>query len=459
MNLAKSQTRSLPYFPDSSKLFAPVAGKPWAVFLDSGYPYIHQGRFDIIAADPVTTLVTKGELTEITQGNEKTVSREDPFELLKKHLQHTIAIEEDLPFNGGAIGYFSYDLARRIEKLPVIATDGEHIPEMAVGIYSWAVIVDHHKQQTHLVGNNLSETEWQQLNRQFSHLPSNSSAESSFLISEDPVSNMDPGQYAAAFKKIKYYLTEGDCYQVNLAQRFVCPCQGDPWTVYQHLRRANPAPFSSYLNLPGVQVLSSSPERFLKIVDGEVETKPIKGTRPRKNSQQLDVLQMGTLFESRKDRAENVMIVDLLRNDISKCCKPGSVKVPRLFDIETYATVHHLVSTVKGELKDNLHAVDLLKSCFPGGSITGAPKIRAMEIIEELEPHRRGVYCGSIGYIGFDGNMDTNIAIRTMVHSDNTIRLWAGGGIVNDSVLEEEYQESFDKARALLTVLSEFKDR
>ncbi len=168
---------------------------------------------------------------------------------------------------------------------------------------------------------------------------------------------------------------------------------------------------------------------------------------------------MGTLFESRKDRAENVMIVDLLRNDISKCCKPGSVKVPRLFDIETYATVHHLVSTVKGELKDNLHAVDLLKSCFPGGSITGAPKIRAMEIIEELEPHRRGVYCGSIGYIGFDGNMDTNIAIRTMVHSDNTIRLWAGGGIVNDSVLEEEYQESFDKARALLTVLSEFKDR
>jgi para-aminobenzoate synthetase component 1 len=207
------------------------------------------------------------------------------------------------------------------------------------------------------------------------------------------------------------------------------------------------------LNLPEVQILSSSPERFLKLHHGIVETKPIKGTRPRKADEVENHQQIQDLMNSNKDRAENVMIVDLLRNDISKSCEAGSVRVPKLFDIETYTTVHHLVSTVTGRLAKNQHAVNLLRSCFPGGSITGAPKIRAMEIIEELEPHRRGVYCGSIGYIGFDGNMDTNIAIRTLVHSNNTIRFWAGGGIVNDSVMLEEYQESFDKAAAMLQLL------
>ncbi|MFZ2405614.1 MAG: aminodeoxychorismate synthase component I, partial [Methylobacter sp.] len=262
-----------------------------------------------------------------------------------------------------------------------------------------------------------------------------------------------------AFDRIKHYLKEGDCYQVNLAQRFVAACEGDPWTAYQTLRKLNAAPFSCYLNLPEVQVLSSSPERFLKLTDGVVETKPIKGTRPRKPDYAEDQQQIKNLQASNKDRAENLMIVDLLRNDISKTCKSGSVKVPKLFDVESYATVHHLVSTVTGILAENQHALDLLKSCFPGGSITGAPKIRAMEIIEELEPNRRGVYCGAIGYIGFNGNMDTNIAIRTLVHSQNTIRFWAGGGIVNDSVVEEEYQESFDKAAAMLDLLRQFTAR
>jgi para-aminobenzoate synthetase component 1 len=252
------------------------------------------------------------------------------------------------------------------------------------------------------------------------------------------------------------YLKEGDCYQVNLAQRFVANCQGDPWTAYQTLRVLNAAPFSGYLNLPEVQILSSSPERFLKLTDGIVESKPIKGTRPRKQNDAEDQQQIQQLINSTKDRAENLMIVDLLRNDISKTCKKGSVKVPEIFAIESYATVHHLVSTVTGVLADNQSALDLLKSCFPGGSITGAPKIRAMEIIEELEPNRRGIYCGTIGYMGFNGNMDSNIAIRTLVHSNNTIRFWAGGGIVNDSVVEEEYQETFDKAAAILDLLQQF---
>jgi len=243
---------------------------------------------------------------------------------------------------------------------------------------------------------------------------------------------------------------------VNLAQRFVSACSGNPWTAYKALREMNSAPFSAYLNLPDLQILSSSPERFLKVIDNVVETKPIKGTRPRLEHEAEDQHQMVVLSESKKDRAENVMIVDLLRNDISKNCKKGSVKVPKLFDVESFATVHHLVSTVKGVLADGQHALDLLRNCFPGGSITGAPKIRSMEIIEELEPNTRGIYCGSIGYIGFNGNMDTNIAIRTLVHSNQTIRFWAGGGIVNDSVMEDEYQESFDKAAALLGLLKQF---
>ncbi len=451
----KQLKHPLPYLGDSAQLFAPLADKPWAIFLDSGFPYSTQGRFDIIASDPVCTLVTKGEQTEITSGQTHSFSSKDPFELVKQQLGAVSPSIDHLPFNGGALGYFSYDLARRLEKLPEIAMDDEHIPEMAVGIYAWAVIVDHRLQETWLVGNENAADVWETLIDQFSLLPATPELVE-FKVIDEPKSNMDEHYYASAFAKIKHYLKEGDTYQVNLAQRFVSPCQGDPWRAYLHLRQINSAPYSAYLNLPEVQILSSSPERFLKITDGQVETKPIKGTRPRKLTGEQDLKQITALAASQKDRAENVMIVDLLRNDISKNCKKGSVNVPKLFDVESYATVHHLVSTVTGVLEKGQHALDLLRSCFPGGSITGAPKIRSMEIIEELEPNRRGVYCGSIGYIGFDGNMDSNIAIRTLVHSAGTIRFWAGGGIVNDSVLEEEYQESFDKAAALLKVLKYF---
>jgi len=450
---------SLPYFADSAELFAVCADKAWAVFLDSGFPHSNQGRYDIIAAEPVCTLVTHGEITEITCNGATTKSVENPFALVKQQLAQfpDFKLDDDLPFNGGAIGYFSYDLVRRLEALPTIAEDAEHIAEMAVGIYQWAVIVDHHQRKSYLAGY-CDRQKWQDLIDQFSHKPTKQD-EHPFKVTGVVKSNMDKDAYVRAFNRIKHYLKEGDCYQVNLAQRFVAACEGDPWTAYQTLRKLNAAPFSCYLNLPEVQVLSSSPERFLKLTNGVVETKPIKGTRPRKPDYAEDQQQIKDLEASNKDRAENLMIVDLLRNDISKTCKKGSVKVPKLFDVESYATVHHLVSTVTGLLADNQHALDLLKSCFPGGSITGAPKIRAMEIIEELEPNRRGVYCGAIGYIGFSGNMDTNIAIRTLVHSENTIRFWAGGGIVNDSVAEDEYQESFDKAAAMLDLLQKFAAR
>ncbi len=453
---SKRQIIELPYFSDSSALFTAIADQPWAVFLDSGYPHSQQGQFDILAAQPMTTFVTRGEITEINKNGVFSQSLDNPFDLVKQELQqHPYSAFAGLPFNGGAIGYFAYDLARRLEKLPEIAADAEQIPEMAVGIYSWALVVDHINQRSHLVGQAQAEVEWQSLIKTFSVVPKQKLTKP-FRVLGMVKPGMDKSAYALAFERIKHYLKEGDCYQVNLTQRFAAACEGPPWTAYQVLRSKNPAPFSAFLNFPDVQVLSSSPERFLELVNGRVETKPIKGTRPRRAYPSEDWQQLDQLRYSNKDRAENVMIVDLLRNDLSKTCKLGSVKVPNLFAIESYATVHHLVSTVTGILSAGRHALDLLQSCFPGGSITGAPKIRAMEIIEELEPNRRGIYCGSIGYIGFDGNMDTNIVIRTLVHSGGTIRFWAGGGIVKDSVLDEEYQECFDKASALLKLLKKF---
>lgn len=456
MSLPSQIISPLPYFADSATLFSSIANRSWSVFLDSGFPYCKQGRYDIIASDPVCTLVTHENTTKITRDGVSIISEDDPFDLVKRQLVPLTERFADLPFNGGAIGYFSYDLARRLERLSVIAEDAEKIAEMAVGIYNWAVIVDHHQRKSYLVGRQCNAQQWRSLIERFSTLPEKKD-NTDFEVVGEIRSNMDKVSYSRAFERIKYYLKEGDCYQVNLSQRFVAACQGDSWTAYRRLRELNAAPFSCYLNLPEVQILSSSPERFLKLTDGYVETKPIKGTRPRKQDKTEDLTQIKILENSQKDRAENVMIVDLLRNDISKSCKLGSVKVPKIFAVETYATVHHLVSTITGELADNQHALDLLRNCFPGGSITGAPKIRAMEVIEELEPNRRGVYCGSIGYIGFDGNMDSNIAIRTLVHSGGTIRFWAGGGIVNDSVVEEEYQECFDKAAALLSLLQQMK--
>ncbi len=446
------------YSADSVAVFNHLAQQQWSIFLDSGFPESQQGRFDIFAADPFLRLITKGNQTRIETRSDIDISNDDPFTILGNLLSRYPSFKTPLPFTGGAIGYFSYDLGRRLERISQIAEDDIDMPDMAVGFYDWVIVVDHQQQQCFAIHNGFDKASEASLSKLREHLQQVSeTGEGDFNVLSEPVSNLDYDAYAKAYQRIKHYIVEGDCYQVNLAQRFKAEVEGDSWAAYRRLRDLNPAPYAAYMRLPEGSVLCSSPERFLKVDAGKVETKPIKGTRARSTNPEEDLRLQNELQQSKKDQAENVMIVDLLRNDISKSCKNGSVKVPALFEIESFATVHHLVSTVTGELDENKSASDLLRASFPGGSIIGAPKLRAMEIIEELEPHRRSVYCGAIGYIGFDGNMDTNISIRTLVINRGNMYCWAGGGIVKDSDEQDEYQESLDKAAAMLRLYDSFR--
>lgn len=459
---------SLTYHHDSSLLFERFAHKPWAMLLDSGQmldantgkPGSQYGRYDIIVAEPFITLVTHGEATTITQNETSIVSTQDPFLLLKNLLKQYQTPKTALPFAGGALGYFAYDLARRLEKLPSSAIAAVDLPEMMIGIYDWAVVVDHREKTTALVSHGFNaETRknWAGLVAKFT-APCSPVA-SFFEVTSAIKSNLSEPQYHKAFAKIKAYIEAGDCYQVNLAQRFSAEVAGDSWQAYKKLREISPAPFMAFMQLPlnktqQFQVLSNSPERFIQITGDHVETRPIKGTRPRFKDAEQDSNSAKELLTSLKDKAENVMIVDLLRNDLSKCCK--QVRVTKLFQLQSFANVHHLVSIVVGKLMLSNTAVDVLRACFPGGSITGAPKLRAMQIIDELEPHRRGLYCGAIGYIGFDGDMDTNIAIRTAVCSKNELSFYAGGGIVADSDDSKEFAETLHKAFSFTTIIKYF---
>lgn len=446
----------LDYRPDSTQIFQNLLDLPYCVFLDSGNGTPFAGRYDILAAGPYLTLTTRGDETEIRSRERIEVSRDDPLELVKAHLGPIDRGPADLPFTGGAIGYLSYDLGRRFEDFDVAAIRDIDMPEMVIGLYDWAVIVDHLLQRSVLVsrGRDPQTSEnWAEIQERVNDR--SPKPRPMFEVVSDVSSNFDFAEYSRAFSRVQDHIRRGDCYQINLTQRFEAKVAGDAWNAYRKLRQTNPAPFSAYVSTPHGEILSSSPERFLHVNGDRVETKPIKGTRPRVADAEADAGQQRELAASAKDRAENVMIVDLLRNDLGKSCIPGSVRPERLFDIESFAHVHHLVSTVTARLLPDRHPLDLVRGCFPGGSITGAPKVRAMQIIDDLEPHRRSVYCGSIGYLGFNGRMDLNIAIRTLLRSGDSIYAWAGGGIVADSRVDSEYQESLDKASGLLAVLSE----
>lgn len=460
------------YRPDSADWFIAVRHLPNPVWLDSGRPLSHYGRFDIICAAPQRLLTSRDGVTEIRHHlGQCETSNQDPFYLLNDVLlpaQANIAAAHDLPFVGGALGYFGYDLGRQLEKLPVVARADINLPDMCVGLYPWAIIQDHQTQTACLV---INEALSQHLGGTYNfleieHLCAHTaqtavfhaadqnikSDKKSFKINEFK-SNLNVDEYTAALAKIQTYIRAGDCYQVNLAQRFSAEFSGDPFIAYSALRSALPSPFSGFMQLEAGAVLSLSPERFIQVRGKQVETKPIKGTIKRGATPEEDASNAQWLQQSDKNRAENVMIVDLLRNDLSKHC--ANVRVPRLCELQTFANVHHLVSTVTGELQPGATAVNVLRDAFPGGSITGAPKIRAMEIIEELEPTRRSLYCGSLGYISADGQMDTSIAIRTLVCDGNKIHCWGGGGIIADSETDQEYRESIAKVKVLMETLEQ----
>ncbi|MGC1330261.1 aminodeoxychorismate synthase component I, partial [Pseudomonas sp.] len=360
----------------------------------------------------------------------------------------------ELPFAGGLIGYLSYDFGRRLEQLPSVAVDDLHLPDANLGLYAWALISDHQRQTSQLMLHpSVDSAERRRLIELFSQPAPGASGP--FKLNAPMRPDLTAAQYREAFDRIQAYISAGDCYQINQTQRFRAPCQGDPWTAYRALRQACPTPFSGFLALEdGSAILSLSPERFIEVSDGRVETRPIKGTRQRDADPAQDAANARELLSSLKDRAENLMIVDLLRNDLGRTCTIGTVRVPELFALESYPNVHHMVSAVVGELAPGKDCLDLIGGSFPGGSITGAPKIRAMQIIDELEPSRRALYCGSLLYLDVRGHMDSSIAIRSLLVKDGQVSCWGGGAIVADSNCEDEYAESVFKVKVLMDTLA-----
>ena len=384
---------TLPWRPDAAEhYFAPLSALPWAMLLHSGFADHPHNRFDILVAAPRATLLTRGEQTWVDDGETVVVSAEDPLQLLQQQLDRqpfTPQPHDDLPFLGGALGLFGYDLGRRFERLPSHAQADIALADMAVGIYDWALIVDHQRQQISLLSYDDPQQRLQWLEAQ------TPTPGETFALTSAWQSNMSRQQYGEKFRQVQAYLHSGDCYQVNLAQRFQASYVGDEWQAFRQLNAVNRAPFSAFIRLDEGAILSLSPERFIQLRQGEIQTRPIKGTLPRLDS----------------------------------------------------------VSTITASLPMTLHASDLLRAAFPGGSITGAPKVRAMEIIDELEPQRRNAWCGSIGYLSYCGNMDTSITIRTLTAWQGQLYCSAGGGIVADSEEAAEYQETFDKVNRILQQL------
>lgn len=418
------------------------------IFLDSGRNESGEGRFSIIGLNPFFTYKSRGE--------------EDSFKIIKEELsKYKIINNTELPFLAGAIGYFGYDLGRTIEKIPKIAEDDNKLPWCYFNFYDNVIIYDNLENKTYITALGILSDKDKSIDEIINKIKNFNTEIDNLFKSINEIkkeveysSNFQKEEYIETVDKVKNYIKDGDIYITNLTQRLMVKTEKDPFEVYSKLRSINPAPFAAYLNLDGFKVVSSSPERFLKIKDGIVETSPIKGTRPRGKTLEEDNILKNELINSEKDKSELLMIVDLERNDLSKVCKENTVKVRSLFKLEEYSTVFHLVSTIKGELKDDISSIDCIKECFPGGSITGAPKIRSMEIIDEIEKVRRGIYTGAIGYLGFEGNVDLNIVIRTIVMKDNYAYMGVGGGITYESDCKFEYQETLEKAKALLEALA-----
>jgi para-aminobenzoate synthetase component 1 len=473
-------------------LFELIQDRPYSFFLDSGMDPQKLGRYSFLGSEPFLALSSRGSEITLIRGQDCKVQHGNPFDTMGKLLEiyRLDYCPAPVPFLGGAVGYFSYDLCHFIEHLPSTAIDDLKLPECYFAFYDTVVAFDHLEAKAYLVSTGFPEIEEKQrlrrarmrLEKMKDWLCSSQSAsvasrsleqneretsQSDYTHCFDPTvhchdkqnkqitlkSNFSPEEYKKAVNRVREYIAAGDVFQVNLSQRFEADLKIPPYELYKRLRTVNPAPFASYLNFPGVTVVSASPERFLKVQGDLVETRPIKGTRPRGRDPVEDERLACELIHSTKDRAENLMIVDLERNDLGRVCRWGTVKVTELAILETFPSVFHLTSTVIGRLSRGKSNINLIKATFPGGSITGAPKVRAMEIIDELEPTKRNVYTGSMGYLSFNEDMDINIVIRSFVIKEGRAYFQVGGGIIYDSDAEAEYVETLDKARALITAL------
>ena len=456
-------------------LFQAFKEEPSPFFLDSGEDYNELGSYSYIGSSPFLEATAFPDQLELYWPNlslRKTIPLEKnrSLEFLNDFHSKYRVFNSPFPFSGGAVGFLSYDLKNQIETLPDRAENDLNIPLWRFAWYDGIVVYSHVEQKYWLTSCGIDEdgacqaeladsrikrlqqilqpSVLEQLSEREDHANQTSAAHSTI----DP--SVSHEQYLKDLERVIDYIYAGDIYQANLTQRFSIPWEGDVWKLYSQLHRQNPAPFAAFLPYSDFQILCSSPERFIRVQsNGQIETRPIKGTRPRGNSPTEDEIQAVELFNSPKDRAELTMIIDLERNDLGRICQFGTVKVPDLIQLEKYPTVWHLASTITGQLIKGLKPSDLIRAIFPGGSITGAPKIRALEIIEEMEPYKRGPYTGSIGYMGFDGAWDLNIVIRTILIKEGKAYVHVGGGIVADSVPEDEYHETLHKAKALFRVL------
>jgi para-aminobenzoate synthetase component 1 len=463
--------------PEAWDVCRQLAHLPHLLFLDSASGPAELGRYSYVTAQPFACLRSRGR--QVWLNGEK-LRGANPLAVLAEQLEGfaTESITGLPPFQGGVAGLFGYGLCHHLERLPRPRCDEFTVPDLALGFYDWVVAFDHVEERAWLISTGLPERtparrrqradkrlrsvrQWlrQPPREPRLHLATDElsldALSRSYSLPHLPGvhSTFDRPGYLAAVRRAIEYIHAGDCFQVNLAQRLLHPATLPPLELYGRLRERNPAPFAGYFDLGDFVIASASPERFLHVRDGKVQTRPIKGTRPRGATPAEDQAQIAELLASPKDRSENVMIVDLLRNDLGRVCRYGSVQVAALCRLESFRTVHHLVSEVRGVLWPGRGPVDLLRAAFPGGSVTGAPKIRAMEIIAELEPTARGPYCGSLGYIGFDGSMDTSILIRTFTVGRGWMQFPVGGGIVADSDPVREYEETWHKAEGLLRAL------
>jgi len=462
----------------AAEAFELLKDRPFSFFLDSGMDPEKLGRYSFMGSEPFLVLKSRGKEISLLYGDRQETVIGNPFDVLGQMLEK-YALDPSsspIPFVGGAVGYLSYDLCHFIERLPATAIDDLKLPECYLAFYDAVIAFDHREGRAYIAATGFPEMEEasrrnrakgriDELGDIIAGTPYHEVTPNS-IKAEIPRSELDLNsknsklranftheEYVRAVADAREYIASGDIFQVNLSQRFEVDLPVAPYELYSRLRLINPAPFACYLNFDDVVVASASPERFLRLEGDLVETRPMKGTRPRGKSAVEDDALARELLHSAKDRAENVMIVDLERNDLGRVCKYGTVRVRELWTLERYATVFQLTSTVEGRLRQGKNRIDLLKASFPGGSITGAPKVRAMEIIDELEPTRRSIYTGSLGYLSFDGGMELNIVIRTFLIKEGRAYFQVGGGIVSDSDPEAEYQETLDKARALIEAL------